>query len=70
MENSLILRSCRGKRFLKNEYPLPELSKPPRSSSSEGSAERTGTEPNKVSCQRQSGARPSQNKATKEKEER
>ena len=30
-----------------------DLSKPRRSSSSEGSAERTGSEPNKVSCQRQ-----------------
>ena len=32
---------------------FPDLSKPRRSSSSEGSAERTGSEPNKVSCQRQ-----------------
>ena len=42
-----------AKRTLTTRATFPDLSKPRRSSSSEGSAERTGSEPNKVSCQRQ-----------------
>ena len=50
-----------AKRTLTTRATFPDLSKPRRSSSSEGSAERTGSEPNKVSCQRQQWNKPEPN---------